>query len=61
MMTKIECVCCDTELTGKLDTYGDVGEEMCKECYFTMFDDWKAWKFGQGVPHDQMVMELDND
>ena len=31
MTTK--CKCCNCELSGGLDTYGDVGDELCQPCW----------------------------
>ena len=32
----IKCVICDTPLSGDIDTYGDIGHEMCFTCWFTL-------------------------
>ncbi len=29
----MNCTCCQQPLTGGLDTYGDVGQEMCWDCW----------------------------
>lgn len=39
MTRQLHCTCCHTPLTGGLDTYGDVGEEMCWECWSSFMDD----------------------
>lgn len=30
----MQCIICETELTGGLDTYGDRGQEVCQRCWF---------------------------
>lgn len=33
------CTCCKTPLTGGSDTFGQVGQEMCQECWWAMLYD----------------------
>ena len=39
---KMNCMICKTELSGGLDTYGDVGSEVCRECHLDLMPD--AWE-----------------
>lgn len=33
------CTICGQVLTGGLDTYGDVGQEFCHECYLSLLEE----------------------
>jgi hypothetical protein len=35
----MNCICCETLLTNNLDTFGDVGQEMCWECWSGLLQD----------------------
>lgn len=39
MREPIRCFMCSTELENGIDTYGNVGEELCRECYNTLLED----------------------
>ena len=32
-MTDLKCTCCEKPLSGGIDTFGDIGQEMCWTCY----------------------------
>jgi hypothetical protein len=34
-MSELTCTCCGKPLTGSIDTYGDVGAELCIYCFLT--------------------------
>lgn len=34
----MNCICCNQPLTGNLDTFGYVGEEMCQACWLDVVD-----------------------
>lgn len=38
------CTCCQTPLTGGTDTFGQVGQEMCQECWWALREESRiAW------------------
>ena len=41
-MSEIRCIHCDCELTGKMDTFGDVGFEACQWCYLSHIEEYEA-------------------
>ncbi len=43
-MNTLVCICCGKPLTGGLDTFGDVGQEMC-------WDDWSTLVFDPPDPY----------
>lgn len=38
------CQCCGTPLTNSVDTFGDVGQEMCWQCWSGLWGD-RIWKW----------------
>lgn len=54
------CFFCDKPLTGGIDTYGDVGEEVCWDCYAEMNAkaNTESW-YGLG-PHKHAYDEKGN-
>lgn len=42
--TDIRCCCCETMLTGGIDTFGDIGQEMCATCWLGLIDDYEPRK-----------------
>lgn len=56
----LTCICCGKPLTGGLDTFGDVGQEMC-------WNDWSALVFEPPDPYldlrhlmsDEFVARID--
>lgn len=36
MVSELRCTICDALLTGDLDTYGDVGAELCIDCWYNL-------------------------
>lgn len=47
-MKPYSCVVCGKELTNGSDTYGDIGLEMCWECYSSLFEDMVLTPIGCG-------------
>jgi hypothetical protein len=45
----MKCLTCDTQLTGGTDTFGDVGQELCMECWYALCaemrvtEHWRSW------------------
>lgn len=35
------CTCCQTPLTGGLDTFGDLDLPMCQSCHLALMDEWR--------------------
>jgi hypothetical protein len=40
-MSELHCRDCECALTGKTDTYGDVGEELCQWCYLAQIEQYE--------------------
>lgn len=38
-MNTLKCTCCEAPLSGGLDTFGDVGCDMCWTCYSALLPD----------------------
>lgn len=36
MARNLKCQCCDTPLSGRLDTFGPVDAELCQGCYLAL-------------------------
>lgn len=54
----MKCICCDKELAGGLDTYGEVGQEMCWDCHSAFLDDEEEineW-YGLAPHHHDMTL-----
>lgn len=59
-MSELKCVACEAPLTGGLDTYGDLGYEMCFVCW-TRFDDVpenRSW-YGMAPHHHDLTLTGD--
>lgn len=58
----MNCTFCGQALTGKLDTFGDVGEEMCRSCWCNpllwadLYGPWDAIELACSVCHKPMVL-----
>ena len=58
-MRELTCFMCAKTLNGGTDTYGDIGEELCRECYNTLMDDvgydGETW-YGM-APHEHIPFD----
>lgn len=43
----MNCIRCKNPLAGGIDTYGEVGEEMCQSCWLEWCEGWMNEYFGQ--------------
>lgn len=47
----MNCTLCEVPLTGGMDTYGDVGSEICYECWLAIEEnDFSSW-YGMAPHH----------
>ena len=53
----MECKLCHIELTGSLDTFGDIGEEMCQDCWLEWCEGWWEERF----KHRLIDAEIEKD
>jgi hypothetical protein len=54
----MNCICCGVELTGGIDTFGDVNLEMCRSCWFETQTNVETW-YGL-APHKHTYDEQGN-
>ena len=50
-MTDLHCTICTTPLTGGLDTYGDVGAELCIDCWYDLPEQLEPDSWYGMAPH----------
>lgn len=51
MRIKIQCYRCQIELNNDLDTYGDVGQEMCEDCWYEWYEEQNGHEYYGMAPH----------
>lgn len=49
----MNCTGCKTELKGSIDTFGDVGEEFCLNCYLSIMSEFDADAIGLFPPGNE--------
>jgi len=49
MSATLQCSMCGKELKNQLDTYGDIGAELCADCWYDLPENNEGW-YGM-VPH----------
>ena len=54
-MSELRCMVCNTPLAGELDTYGDVGAELCIDCWHNLPEqlDPPSW-YGMAPHHHDL-------
>lgn len=52
-MTRIQLVCtrCGVELNGDLDTFGDIGNELCEDCWYEWQEETEGVSYYGLAPH----------
>lgn len=51
MRTPLKCTVCGTELHNDTDTYGDVGGELCADCWYEMLEERDGVTYYGVAPH----------
>ena len=45
------CTCCGVALRGELDTFGDIGNELCEGCWYKLYDETNGVQYYGLAPH----------
>ena len=53
MHRELKCTVCNVELKNELDTYGDIGQEMCADCWYEWYDNTYGVEYYGLAPHIQ--------
>lgn len=51
MRIKMQCYRCQIELNNDIDTYGDVGQEMCADCWYEWYEEQNGMEYYGLAPH----------
>ena len=53
------CVCCGTELENGLDTFGEVHQELCWDCYWSLWESSVVWAWEPVDSEEPVQQALD--
>lgn len=54
MRLKLTCTRCGVELRNELDTFGDVGDELCEDCWYEYYDEVDGSYYGLAPHHHDL-------